>query len=120
MPSERAAKWFGDIAAAAELAQQWSVAAGGVDAAMADALVRSAIERQLLVISEAAIRLDQHDNGLAEQLAPEIDWAGVRGIGNVLRHRYDDIDFETVASAVRERLDPLRAAALRAVGVLRP
>lgn len=119
MPSERAAKWFGDIIAASELAAQWSIDAGGPDAAMADALVRSAIERQLLVISEAAKRLDEHDKGLAEQLAPEVDWAGVRGIGNFLRHRYDDVDFEIVSSALRERLAPLREACIRAISSLR-
>ncbi len=119
MPSERAAKWFGDIVAAAELAAQWSVEAGGPGAAMADTLVRSAIERQLLIISEAAKRLDHHDKGLAEQLAPSVDWAGVRGIGNVLKHRYDDLDFDTVSSALREHLAPLREACIGAIASLK-
>lgn len=61
MPSDRAVKWFGDIVAAAGLVGRWSAEAGGPDAATADALVRSAIERQLLIISEAAKRLDHLD-----------------------------------------------------------
>jgi uncharacterized protein with HEPN domain len=59
MPSERIAKCFADIVAAVDLIQAWVDQAGGVESAIyGDALVRSAIERQLLVISEAAVRLD--------------------------------------------------------------
>lgn len=82
MPSKRAAKWFGDIAGACTRALEWSANAGGPDAALRDEVLRSAIERQLLIISEAAIRLNRHDQGLAEALAPEVDWPNVRGIGS--------------------------------------
>ena len=48
----------------------------------------AAIERKLLVISEAAIRLGAQ----AEAQCPEVPWREVRGIGNWLRHQYDRID----------------------------
>ncbi|MBY0421942.1 MAG: DUF86 domain-containing protein, partial [Parvularculaceae bacterium] len=72
--------------------RRWVEDAGGPEQALATgALHRNAIERQLLIISEAAIRLHR-DSTFPLQFAPDFDWAGARGIGNVLRHRYDAID----------------------------
>jgi uncharacterized protein with HEPN domain len=68
--------------AAVSLIETWTQRAGGVEIAIfSDALVRSAIERQLLIISEAAIRLHRLEPELTSAVAPEIDWPGVRGIG---------------------------------------
>jgi uncharacterized protein with HEPN domain len=82
--------------------------------ALAEDLLRSAVERQLLIISEAAIRLHRLDPALASSHAPEIDWPGVRGIGNYIRHRYDILDPEIVAEVIETQLTPPRAACLRA------
>ena len=93
MPSERARQCFADIIAAIDLIFEWIEQAGGTDEAiLRDPLMRSAIERQMLVISEAAIRIEKLDPAVAPGLAPEIDWPGIRGIGNFIRHKYDDID----------------------------
>ena len=43
---------------------------------------------------------------------PEIDWKQVLGIGNVLRHDYDDIVDEIIYRAVVEKLPPLKIAIL--------
>jgi len=72
-----------------------------------------AIERQLLVISEAAIRLDRLDATAARRLAPGVDWAGIRGIG-----KYDDLDASILVDVVRNRLIGLRDACVRAVDTL--
>lgn len=115
MHSERIAQCFADIAAAVGLIQRWVADAGGVEAAVREnELVRSAIERQLLVISEAAIRLDKLDSAIAPTLAPEIDWAGIRGIGNFIRHKYDDLDSAVIGDVIANRLDSLRIAIERA------
>ena len=45
----------------------------------------AAVERKLLLISEAAMRLGED----AERLCPGLGWRNIRGIGNWLRHRYD-------------------------------
>jgi len=45
----------------------------------------AAVERKLLLISEAAQRLGED----AESLCPGLPWRNVRGIGNWLRHRYE-------------------------------
>jgi uncharacterized protein with HEPN domain len=52
----------------------------------------AAVERKLLLISEAAVRLGDD----AEQLCPGLPWRNIRGIGNWLRHQYDKVDVETV------------------------
>ncbi|MEX2494824.1 MAG: HepT-like ribonuclease domain-containing protein [Woeseia sp.] len=116
MPSERAQRCFADIIAAIDLIQTWTKSAGGVDQAVHhDMLVRSGIERQFLVISEAAIRLEKLEPDLAGKLAPEIDWPGIRGIGNFIRHKYDDLDSAVIADVLCGRLDELREAAQRAL-----
>jgi uncharacterized protein with HEPN domain len=49
----------------------------------------AAVERKLLLISEAAIRLGAD----ADRLCPGLPWHNIRGIGNWLRHRYDAWNF---------------------------
>jgi uncharacterized protein with HEPN domain len=113
VPSERVAGWLGDIIAAVVLIETWIHEVGSVEALMADAKSRSAAERQLLIISEAAIRLWNAGPDTQTALPPEIDWAGIRGIGNALRHRYDDLDFEIVANVLTNKLADLRDACER-------
>jgi uncharacterized protein with HEPN domain len=66
----------------------------------------AAVERMLLVISEAAIRLGDH----AATLCPGVPWPHIRGIGNALRHGYDRVDLESIWSTVTDDLPPLKAA----------
>ncbi len=113
MPSERVRKCFADIKNAIDLINGWSGQAGGAELAMGDVLVRSGIERQLLIISEAAIRLDKLDPTITPRLAPEIVWPGVRGIGNFIRHKYDDLDSQIIVDALNNRLGALKAVAGR-------
>src|SRR5262245_6457807 len=107
MSSERAKEYFSDIRGAVALIQEWIGEAGGVDTALAKPLQRPAIERELIRVSEAAIRIDGVEKGMAERLAPEVEWSGVRGIGNVIRHRYDKIDPEVIAGVLTGLLDGL-------------
>lgn len=116
MPSDRVARCFLDIVAATDLIRSWVEKSGGAEEAIVNnPLVRSAIERQLLIISEAAIRVDKLDATAAFALAPEIDWQGIRGIGNFIRHRYDDLDTGILIEVVTHRLVDLRIAAERAL-----
>lgn len=82
---------------------------------IAPPLIRSGIERQLLIISEAAIRMHKLDPTLAGGIAPGIDWAGVRGIGNFIRHRYDDLDTAVLVDVLGARLNSVRRAAAEAL-----
>jgi uncharacterized protein with HEPN domain len=111
MPSERAAKCFADMLAAIKLIETWTAQVGDIASMLhQDALVRSAVERQILVLSEAPIRLDNIDPALAPGLAPGIDWSGIRGIGNFIRHKYDDLDTPLIADVLVNRLVELRLA----------
>lgn len=118
MPSERLAACFQDILAAVDLIQGWIADLGGIPQAIHNPLVRSAIERQLLVISEAAVRLHKLDPMVAPKLAPDVDWAGVRGIGNFIRHKYDDLDTRSIADVLQNRLVSLHSAARAALAEL--
>jgi uncharacterized protein with HEPN domain len=76
-----------------------------------DLKTKSAVERQLQIITEAAVRLGE--NG--DRVCPGVDWKGFRGMGNVLRHGYHRIDDEIVWNTVKEELPPVKAAVLRAL-----
>jgi len=71
----------------------------------------AAVERKLLLVSEAAVRLGED----AERLCPGLPWHNIRGIGNWLRHQYDRVDVETVWNTVIDDLPALRAGVLRAL-----
>jgi uncharacterized protein with HEPN domain len=71
----------------------------------------AAVERKLLLISEAAVRLGDD----AERVCPGLPWRNIRGIGNWLRHQYDRVDVETVWNTVIDDLPLLRSEVLRAL-----
>jgi len=81
------------------------------DAFRADSKTVAAVERKLLVISEAAIRLGEE----AEKLCPGLPWRDIRGIGNWLRHQYDAVDVEAVWRTVVNDLPLLQAAVISAL-----
>ncbi len=66
----------------------------GMDAKtyLGDRKTQSAVERELLIISEACARLLDLDAARAgeslERRFPKTPWHKIRGIGNVLRHEY--------------------------------
>jgi uncharacterized protein with HEPN domain len=76
-----------------------------------DTRTQAAVERKLLIISEAAIRLGEE----AEALCPGIPWRDIRGIGNWLRHQYDRVECQTVWNTVADDLPPLKASVKNAL-----
>ena len=85
--SDRHIEWFGHIRENAERIESYL---GGKNYSqfLDDALAHDAIERCLERICEAARRL----GSVAEDEIPDLDWKGVRGLGNVLRHDYDQLE----------------------------
>ena len=69
----------------------------------------AAVERKLLVISEAAVRLGEQ----GPILCPGVPWHKIRGTGNWLRHQYERVDIQTVWGRLRtiySRSKPLSSA----------
>jgi uncharacterized protein with HEPN domain len=76
-----------------------------------DLKTKSAVEQQLQIMTEAAIRLGAD----AEQIAPGPDWEGFHGMGNLLRHAYHRIDDQIIWNTVKDELPVMREAALKAL-----
>lgn len=77
----------------------------------ADPKTVAAVERKLQVISEAAVRLGEQ----AEILCPGLPRRDIRGIGNWLRHQYDQVEVDSIWRTVIDDLQRLETAVLRAV-----
>jgi len=71
-----------------------------------DVKTRSAVERQLQILTEAAIRLGEE----APKLCPNIDWAGFRAMGNILRHVYHRVDDQIVWDTIQHELPAMATA----------
>jgi uncharacterized protein with HEPN domain len=82
-----------------------------LDTFRADPKSIAAVERKLLLISEAATRLGEQ----AEVLCPGLPWRDIRGIGNWLRHQYDHVDLATIWRTVANDLAPLETAVRQAL-----
>jgi uncharacterized protein with HEPN domain len=72
----------------------------------AEEKTRAAVERKLLVLSEAARRLGD----AAEHLCPGIPWNNIRGMGNWLRHQYDGVDPSVIWQTIEQDMPPLKVA----------
>ena len=83
----------------------------GMDLAayQADVKTKSAVERQMLIITEAAVRLGEQ----AETLVAGPDWKGLCGMGNVLRHAYHRIDDQLIWNAPTDELRTVKEAIVK-------
>ena len=92
-----------------------------------DQKTQSAVERELLTISEACNKIHELEASQATPLKnrlatrfPEIPWSAVRGIGNILRHDYGRVDPMIVWDTVSgEDLRRLKSSLLAAYPELR-
>ena len=73
----------------------------------ADIKTKDAVERCLSRISEAAYKLGNY----LDDLYPDTDWKGARGVGNKLRHGYDEIIDADIWDAVVNDIPNLRQSA---------
>lgn len=69
-------------------------------------LLRLAVQRALEIVSEAS----RHIPDDLLDLAPDVPWKQIRGIGNILRHEYHKIADEVIWVVVTGHIAPLRAA----------
>jgi uncharacterized protein with HEPN domain len=73
---------------------------------LGDEDLRDIVERNVARIAEAA----RHIPPDARTDHPEVPWRLVIGIGNVIRHDYDEIDDLVMWETATQKLAPLRAA----------
>lgn len=76
-----------------------------LDQVLADRKTEAAVERELQIVTEAAIRLGDK----AVELCPGPDWRNIRGLGNILRHVYDHIDPEHLWTILKQDLPILES-----------
>ncbi len=81
------------------------------DAFRTNPMAIAAVERKLLTIGEAAVRLGRE----APSIVPEIPWRQVRDLGNLLRHEYDKVDIAIIWQTVTSDLPALKYAVQRAL-----
>ena len=74
----------------------------------ADWLLRHGVQRGIEIISEAARRIPP----ALQATQPQVPWAQIMGIGNVLRHEYHRVSDTVVWNVVQAHLPPLKAAVL--------
>ena len=86
-----------------------------LDAFEADWQCHWLVQRGIEIISEAS----RHLTSEIKERHPEIPWSKVAGIGNVLRHGYQDIAAPVLYKLVREDLPGLESAC-RAERALNP
>ena len=72
----------------------------------------AAIERTLQCVTEAAIKIGEERMAV---FAPGVSMQGIRGLGNRLRHAYDDIDLAIIHRTITDDLPILRAACVAAL-----
>jgi uncharacterized protein with HEPN domain len=105
LPFRDAQAHFQDILNSIALINHF-VAGMGFESYKNDLKTKSAVERQLQILTEAAYRLGNE----AEVLCPGLNWKGFMGMGNVLRHGYHKVDDQIVWDTVKTDLPALREA----------
>ncbi|HUY95956.1 MAG TPA: HepT-like ribonuclease domain-containing protein [Terracidiphilus sp.] len=114
MPFEDEAACLLDILDSVEAIQRFVVGMD-IESFRCDEKARAAVERKLQVISEAAIRLGDR----AAEVCPQLPWRDIRGIGNWLRHQYDEVDVETIWNTIQDDIPVLHAEIARALQKLK-
>jgi uncharacterized protein with HEPN domain len=83
--------------------------AGEAPAATKDALLHDALLFQFVVIGEAV----KHLRPDTREAAPEIPWADIAGLRDLIAHEYFRVDIDRVLEIVERDLPPLERAISR-------
>jgi uncharacterized protein with HEPN domain len=83
-----------------------------LEAFAADRMRVDAVERCIERMAEAMIKIGP---GRMAAIASDIELPGVRQLGNILRHEYDQVDVRLVHAIVVERMPRLRSACAAAL-----
>ena len=102
-PDPRAQLLLADIRSAVEVIQGFS-ATRSIAQYEQDEMLRSAVERQLIIVGEAVSQLAHVDADLVQALT---DRRGMRGLRNRLVHEYRDVDHQRVWNIIQSHLPRL-------------
>lgn len=91
-----------DIRAAIARCIRYAEELGGSYETLVD-MASDAIERNIAIIGEAVTHLPSS----VTDAIPDIDWAAIRGMRNVLVHEYFGVDGDIVREIVASKLKPL-------------
>ena len=111
MPSEREALRLKDIVDNIDRIDRYVI---GMDfvAFANDPRTVDAVERCLQRLTEAAIKIGPERMSI---ISPQTPAEAVRGLGNVLRHAYDEIELTTIWTTIASSLPALRRDCLAAL-----
>ncbi|MGL5060939.1 MAG: HepT-like ribonuclease domain-containing protein, partial [Microcoleus sp.] len=93
---------LGDLAQAIRRIQEFTADAS-CETYLESVFMQSAVERQLGILGEAAMRVSIE----FQQLHPEIDWRNAINLRNILVHRYDRVSSEVIWNIVTSILPDL-------------
>lgn len=93
----------------------------GFDDYADDIKTQYATERAILNISEAVRNFEKHGQRenpdfALNSIAADIEWAKIKGIGNVMRHDYENVTASRVWRVITDHLDALEKACAEALG----
>ncbi len=114
MPSSKRLDRLGDIVENCDRIAR-HVSGMSRDAYFADEKTIDAVERCLQRISEAAYKLGSY----LDEIYTDTPWKSARGIGNILRHKYDQVTEDLIWASIEEDIPRLRKSALREIGRLK-
>jgi uncharacterized protein with HEPN domain len=72
----------------------------------ADTKTQRAVTMNLVILGEAAAKIEEHFPGFAVA-HPEIAWTAIRGMRNRIAHEYFILNFETIWSTIETELPQL-------------
>jgi len=108
---DRAREWLLDIVEYAERIEGY-LHERSLDEFKSETMIRDAVERCILVITEAAVRLGSERMA---KLAPDVPLHALRAMGNILRHGYDRTNARLTWETATRDIPALRAACVEAL-----
>lgn len=92
----------------------------GFDDYADDLKTQYATERAILNISEAVRNFEKHGKRAdpdftLNSVSDDIEWAKIKGIGNVMRHDYENVTSSRVWGVIADHLDGLERACISAL-----
>ena len=114
MPSSKRLDRLGDIVENCDRIAR-HVSGMSLDAYFADEKTIDAVERCLQRISEAAYKVGSY----LDDIYPDTPWKNARGIGNILRRKYDQVTEDLIWASIEGDIPRLRKSALREIARLK-